>query len=94
MDAGGVDSAIQRTLSVGMDRVRRATGAQQAIAIDGLKREVGKLVKDIGKSTSIDLPTRNARQGMLEEFYGTLQKGLEDEGSRVRQSHRGSLLPM
>lgn len=84
MDAGGIDSAIRTKLAAGMDKVRRATGAQQAIAIDGLKREIGGLVRSIGKSTSVDLPTRTARSEMLQGFYTTLQEGLEDGGKYAK----------
>lgn len=79
VDAGGIDNAIGRTLRSGLDRVRRAEGAEQAIAIDGLKRSVGGLVGDIRTSRNIDDATKKERTKLLTDFYGTLQQGLERE---------------
>ncbi len=79
IDAGGFDSAIQKSVRTGLDRIRRADGAEQVIAIDALKRDVGKLVGDIKKSRTIDDATKAERTGKLTSFYETLQQGLEDE---------------
>lgn len=79
-DAGGFDSSLQKTLRTGLDRIRRSDGADQVIAIDSLKREVGGLVRDIGRSRTLDDATKTERMGRLRSLYETMQFGLEDEG--------------
>lgn len=79
IEAGGFDAAVQKTLRTGMDKIRRAEGAQQAIAIDSLKRELGGTVNDIRRSRTLDAATKAERTGKLVEFYTTLQQGLESE---------------
>lgn len=79
IEAGGIDAATQKTVRMGLDRVRRSEGAERALAVDDLKRGIGRVVDQLNNSPSIDAATREARGASLREFYGTLQKGLESE---------------
>lgn len=84
IDAGGIDARIGTALRMGLDKVRRAEGAAQAEAVDQLKRSVGGLVKDIGRSGSLDEGTKKARIELLDGYYKTLQEGLQDEAKYGR----------
>jgi hypothetical protein len=79
IDAGGVDAAIQKTLRSGVDKVRRSFGADQAVAIDNFKREIGKLDSVISKSQSLDQGAKASRKELVTGFYEKLRGGLEDE---------------
>lgn len=80
IDAGGIDTAIQKTLKDGLDKVRRAEGVEQAIAVDNFKREIGKLDGMIKRSSSLDQGTKAARTELVTNLYESLRQGLEDTG--------------